>query len=225
MFSVFGVSGQLFRGSLEQLRQVGGVAQAQRSRSVAAIGREGDEPHSGGLFAGNASAASPNDDGKRTALAAYAQAQQPHLPRHPLRDVQSIMSRTIVVIPEQATVEQAWRTLAQYGVGQAPVVNARGVLVGLLLRAELLRADQLPGPDAHALAWRALLGQPVTALMVTPVPSVEPQVEVRHVARVLLDSGLPGLPVVDTQGQVHGFVSRSDILRAVVADPPLDLWG
>jgi hypothetical protein len=32
------------------------------------------------------------------------------------------------------------------------------------------------------------------------------------------------LPVADDEGRVTGFVSRSDILRAVVADPPLDLW-
>jgi CBS domain-containing protein len=42
---------------------------------------------------------------------------------------------------------------------------------------------------------------------------------------VLLESGLPGLPVVDEQGRVIGFISRSDILRAVVTEPPLDLWG
>jgi len=45
------------------------------------------------------------------------------------------------------------------------------------------------------------------------------------VARVLLNTGLPGLPVVDDHGQVTGFISRTDILRAVVTDPPLDLWG
>jgi CBS domain-containing protein len=41
---------------------------------------------------------------------------------------------------------------------------------------------------------------------------------------VLLDTGLPGLPVVDDDGHVVGFISRTDILHAVVADPPLDLW-
>jgi CBS domain containing-hemolysin-like protein len=30
--------------------------------------------------------------------------------------------------------------------------------------------------------------------------------------------------VVDEPGVVIAFVSRTDILRAVVADPPLDLW-
>jgi CBS domain-containing protein len=225
MFSVFGVSGQLFRGSLDQLRQVGGVAASQRSRRVAAVGREGDDANSAGSFGSDADPHGSPDKGARSVLAAYAQTQQPHVLRHPLRAVQDIMSRTVIVISDAAKVDEAWRTLARHRVGQAPVVNAHGVLVGLLLRADLLQVQQLPGPDAHALAWRALLMQPVTALMETPVPSVEPQAEVRHVARVLLDSGLPGLPVVDDTGLVQGFVSRTDILRSVVAEPPLDLWG
>jgi len=67
--------------------------------------------------------------------------------------------------------------------------------------------------------------QNVKEIMVTPVPSVAPDSDIRRVAQVLLDTGLPGLPVVDEAGGVAGFISRSDILRAVVTDPPLDLWG
>jgi CBS domain-containing protein len=60
--------------------------------------------------------------------------------------------------------------------------------------------------------------------MWSPVASVALGTDIRRVARVLLDTGLPGLPVVDAEGLVIGFVSRSDILQAVDADPPLDLW-
>ena len=88
-----------------------------------------------------------------------------------------------------------------------------------------MKADRLPSPDSHALVWRALMQQNVQDIMWTPVPSVAPESDIRRVARVLLDSGLPGLPVVDDSGRVTGFISRSDILRAVVTDPPLDLWG
>jgi len=31
--------------------------------------------------------------------------------------------------------------------------------------------------------------------------------------------------VVDGAGRVEGFVTRTDILKAVVHDPPLDLWA
>ena len=61
--------------------------------------------------------------------------------------------------------------------------------------------------------------------MWSPVPGVSPEAGIRRVAQVLLDTGLPGLAVVDEHGFVIGFVSRSDIIRAVISDPPLDLWG
>ena len=82
----------------------------------------------------------------------------------------------------------------------------------------------MPGPNSHSEAWAEMLAQSVVDVMWTPVPSVSIDADIRRVARVLLDSGLPGLPVADDEGRVIGFVSRSDILRAVVTDPPLDLW-
>jgi CBS-domain-containing membrane protein len=135
------------------------------------------------------------------------------------------MSTRAITLPEDATVAQAWDLLAAQQLGQAPVVDASGVLVGMLSRAELMRPDRLPGSGAHALVWQALLRQSVADLMWTPVPSVAPETDIRRLARVLLDTGLPGLPVVDEQGRVTAFVSRTDVLRAVVADPPLDLWS
>jgi CBS domain-containing protein len=227
MFSVYGVGGQLFQGSLEQLRQIGGVSAVARTNPIQPIGYDGDDAHSAapGLFRVPHPPAHASDEAHRSALAAYAQTQHVLLPRHPLSRVDALMSHTVITIEVTATVLQAWEILARQGVGQAPVVNEAGVLVGLLSRADLLHPDRLPRPDSHALVWRALLAQSVQDIMTTPVPSVAPDTDIRRVARVLLDTGLPGLPVVDALGQVSGFVSRSDILRAVVTDPPLDLWG
>ena len=67
--------------------------------------------------------------------------------------------------------------------------------------------------------------QPLAEVMISPVPAVLPETDIRRVARVLLDTQLPGLPVVDADEKLLGFVSRSDILKAVVHDPPLDLWS
>jgi CBS domain-containing protein len=135
------------------------------------------------------------------------------------------MSRGATTVGQDLTVLQAWQMLGRAGLGQAPVTNALGELVGLLTRAELLNLDRLPQPDAPSLVWRALLMQPVSSVMLSPVPAVSEDIDLRRVARVLLDTRLPGLPVVAEEGQVIGFISRSDILRAVVHDPPLDLWS
>jgi CBS domain-containing protein len=222
MFSVYGKVGRIFRGSMEELRKVGPASGLAAARSVKAIGRDAQDqignPASDWVPPPHA------DVAHRTALAAYAQTTKNDAQRQPLTRVDAIMSREVRTIPDTFSVEQAWHELAQQGIGQAPVVGADGVLVGLLSRGDLMRADRLPQPDSHPLVWRALLAQNVVDLMWTPVPSVAVDTDIRRVARVLLDTGLPGLPVVDDDGQVIGFVSRSDILRAVVADPPLDLW-
>ena len=232
MFSVYGRAGRLFRGSMEELRRIGPLAAVTRTARIAGVGREeldlslpvlgtGQRGHAGST--GTPAAAS--DVLHRDAMAAYAQAASTQPPRHPLTRVSDIMSPGATTLNETASVAQAWDLLSEQHLGQAPVVDANGVLVGLLTRADLMRPERLPGAKAHSLVWQALLMQSVTELMWTPVPSVAPDTDIRRLARVLLDTGLPGLPVVDEQGRVTAFVSRTDILRAVVADPPLDLWS
>lgn len=228
MFSVYGKAGRTFRGTLEELRQVGPITRATRSAVVAPVGADPQDQnpsHFADLLPHPATPVPvPVDVAHRTALAAYAQTRNPGLPRQPLTRVDAVMNSPVVTIPDTSTVEQAWQVLSRSNLGQAPVVDAKGVLTGLFTRADLLRPERLPGPDDHAEAWAAMLAQSVVDVMWTPVPSVSVDADIRRVARVLLDSGLPGLPVADDEGRVTGFVSRSDILRAVVADPPLDLW-
>ena len=224
MFSVYGKAGRTFRGSLEELRQVGPITRTARTPVLAPIGMDPQDQNPSG-FADLAPATPPPVDvAHRTALAAYEQTRNPGLPRHPLTRVDAVMSSAVVTIADTSTVEQAWQVLAQNHLGQAPVVDASGVLTGLITRADLMAHEHLPGPDSQAQAWAEMLAQNVVDVMWTPVPSVSADADIRRVARVLLDSGLPGLPVADDEGRVIGFVSRSDILRAVVADPPLDLW-
>ncbi len=219
MFSIYGESGRLFKGAMEDLWRIDALRSVTRTRRLeaqrqspavsAVTGHEAPPPHS---LAG-------------AALSAYAQASGGQPARHPLTRVADVMSRGATTVTQDLTVLQAWQLLGSAGQGQAPVINPRGELVGLLTRAELLNLERLPQPDAPSLVWRALLMQPVSAVMLSPVPAVSEDIDLRRVARVLLDTRLPGLPVVAEEGLVTGFISRSDILRAVVHDPPLDLWS
>lgn len=260
MFSIYGESGRIFRGAMEDLWRVDalrGVMRARRTpghaldprdpaavasrRATARLVRAGEAPD---MEADTDEVvatieAPPRSLAAGAALSAYAQASGQGRERQPLRRVADVMTRQPMTVDADTSVFEAWRLLGERGVGQAPVLAGRasgapGRLAGLISRAELLDLRRLPRPDAPADAWRELLMRPVSAVMFSPVPAVSPDADLRRVARVLLDTHLPGLPVLDTvdssvegqdDGVLVGFISRSDILQAVVHDPPLDLWG
>lgn len=219
MFSIYGESGRIFKGAMEDLWRIEALRAVTRTRRLEA------QHQTVPVSPVATRDASPPSVLAGAALTAYAQASGGPPARHPLTRVADVMSRGVTTVTQDLTVLQAWQMLGSAGLGQAPVINALGELVGLLTRAELLNLDRLPPPDTPSLVWRALLMQPVSTVMLSPVPAVSEDIDLRRVARVLLDTRLPGLPVVAEQGQVIGFISRSDILRAVVHDPPLDLWS
>ncbi|SFD47597.1 CBS domain-containing protein [Paracidovorax konjaci] len=223
MFFVFGPLGQMYRGGPEQLSQVSPVRRVQRPQALRTRGPDVPEPE----VAPQPPAPAPPHVNllAQVAVSAYAQTEQgPQQARQPLMHVRDVMTSGSLSVPPDVRVNDAWQTLAQYHVAQAPVVDAQGHVVGLLLRADMAPLDLLPEPGSVKAAID-LARRPVSEVMVSPVPTVAPDTELRRVAGVLLDTGLPGLPVTDEYGTLAGFISRTDILRAVAADPPLDLWS
>ena len=90
MFSVYGKAGRMFRGSMEELRQVGPISRASRSHVVAPVGLDPQDQNPARLS--ELVAPVPRDVAHRTALAAYEQTRKPGLPRHPLTRVDAVMS-------------------------------------------------------------------------------------------------------------------------------------
>lgn len=231
MFFVFGPSGQMYRGGPENLAQISSVRRVQRPQALRtrALDQPGEPvpvfpapPHTA-----TAEATTPAVVNLRLqdAVSAYAQTEQgPQHARQPLTRVSDVMTRGALSVQPDARVNDAWQTLAEHKVAQAPVVDVLGRVIGLLVRADMAPLDLLPEPGAVKQAID-LARRPVADVMVSPVPTVSPDTELRRVAAVLLDTGLPGLPVTDEAGVLSGFISRTDILRAVAADPPLDLWS
>lgn len=232
MFFVFGPNGQMFRGPAERLDQVARVRRVQRPQALRTRTSDSTADNAAPPFpailaelAGQPASAQEAPPRSRDAVDAYLSTEKgPSQPRQPLRTVADVMSHEAVTVAPQAGVNDAWRVLAEQRVAQAPVLDEAGRVVGLLLRADMAPLDLLPEPgaikDAIALARR-----PVAEVMISPIPTVAASTDLRRVAGVLLETGLPGLPVTDEQGVLAGFISRTDILRAVASDPPLDLWS
>jgi CBS domain-containing protein len=232
MFFVFGPNGQMFRGPAERIGQVAPVRRVQRPQALRtrAADSTADEtvPPFPAILAELTGHAAPTHEAaprSRGAVDAYLSTEKgPSQPRQPLQTVADVMSHEAVTVAPDAGVNDAWRVLAEHGVAQAPVLDEGGHVVGLLLRADMAPLDLLPEPGAIQQAI-ALARRPVREVMISPIPTVAASTDLRRVAGVLLDTGLPGLPVTDDQGLLAGFISRTDILRAVACDPPLDLWS
>ncbi|MEO8544926.1 MAG: CBS domain-containing protein [Burkholderiaceae bacterium] len=223
MFSVYGSTGRVFRGTLDQMRQIDKAHAPDRMRVLEPVARDGHDSAAREAVEYGSAGATPL---QRSAIAAYATTQQAP-DHHGWYDmaVAEVMSRKVLSLPADTSIYQAWQHMQRHGRGQAPVVNADGILVGMVTRADLVRFEQLPGPGADPTEWNTWRAQLVESLMLTPVPSVAAQTLLRHAASALLDSALPGLPVVDDDGRLTGFVSRSDVLRAALKDAGLDVWG
>ncbi|MEK8049087.1 CBS domain-containing protein [Ideonella sp. DXS22W] len=227
MFSIYGTTGRVFSGSLEQLRRVPGVGQGLRvapvdDREITFVGALDDAGRAverQGERAGQGAAqAQAAVQARREAMAAYAPGSD--VARHRITTVAELMSHDVLLLPADAPLRQAWQMLSARGVAQAPVRDADGRLVGL---ARL--ADLAPPPFVDPSRLAAFWAQPVSARMRTPVPAVDAETDVRRLAQVLAATGLPGLPVVDDGGQIQGYIGRGDLMRALAADPPLDLWA
>lgn len=220
MFYVFGIHGPMYQGGANRLSHITAVRGVQRPSGLrsGASGIEGQE----------AQVRNPKPSltaRAQGAVAAYLGTEQgPKEERHQIYTVSDVMTRGAVTITPNISVEQAWRVLADKKIAQAPVLDGQGRVVGLLLRADMAPLALLPEPSAVREAMD-LAKRPVIDVMISPVPAVSAETDLRQVTHVLLETGLPGLPVTDDQGHLSGFISRTDILRAVVSEPPLDLWS
>lgn len=217
MFYVFNTNGPMFEGSHERLSQIAavrGVARPAALRSNTADIRQRNPQ--GQAATGNATDGAPQ---RQTAQLRSAYGQDAPKERRRLELVADVMTRGALTVPPEMSVAAAWDILSQHQVAQVPVVNAGDRVVGLLLRADMAPPSLARSPSPTMAQRR------VAEVMVTPVPAVSQDTALRRLAYVLMDTGLPGLPVTDAQGVLSGFVSRTDILRAVAADPPLDMWG
>ncbi|WP_431050192.1 CBS domain-containing protein [Roseateles sp. L2-2] len=232
MFSVYGTSGKILTGGLEQVRDLAPVQAVARTRAVAPIARQGDLTPSTVVLAGVGQGAGGGVGGgpgfgpsaymAHEALAAYAG----DTTRVPLTQVHQLMSRKLISVMSGSSLRQAMRTMSRVGVAQAPVLGEQGEVRGLVSRGDLTRglAEDLE-EMAEIMVIARRLAAPVDDVMWTPVPVAQSDTPLREAAQLMLDLGLPGLPVGDDNGRLIGFLSRSDLLRGMTHEPPLDLWS
>jgi CBS domain-containing protein len=142
--------------------------------------------------------------------------------------VSDVMTRKVLSVSPDETVEHAVNLMLRYGISGLFVVDAKGTLVGVVTEGDLLRRDEL-GTERHRPWWLRVLvspgkqaldftrthGRKVSDIMTpevicvaidTPLETVVETMEKQRIKRV----------AVTEKGHMVGVVARSDLLRALL---------
>lgn len=144
-----------------------------------------------------------------------------------------IMSTDVVCINAKESVFDAAGLLLGAGVSAVPVVNDKGIVVGVISEADLLRRVEI-GTTAKK-SWLARLvdsegaaahdfvtahGRRIADVMTREVVTAGEDEPLRGLVDLLERHKIKRIPIVGNDGVLAGVVSRSDLLRAVLSREP-----
>jgi CBS domain-containing protein len=120
--------------------------------------------------------------------------------------VREHMNSAPSTITADVDVHAALRSLQERAFRRLPVTDATGRILGVVTERDLL------------LAVSHYLNVPieVEAIMTRPVVTTTPDTPLAEAAMLMVSNKIGGLPVVDSDQQVVGIITESDIFRAFV---------
>jgi CBS domain-containing protein len=142
--------------------------------------------------------------------------------------VDEMMTRLVVTLRPEDTIEHAARMLVRNGISGAPVVQ-EGKLAGLVSEGDLAPPARSRSPSVAIEPLTVLVqGRPrrrahkvsVGDVMSRDVVSISMDASVWEAASLIDRHGFRRLPVIDGEGHVMGILTRSDLVRAMAPTDP-----
>lgn len=125
------------------------------------------------------------------------------------KEILRIKGAALYTCPPEETLEEAIGTMAELDIGSL-VVMERGRLAGMLTFREVLKA-------LHEKGLAAAATLKVSEIMVRDPKFVGPDMEIDDLRRVMLDTHVRYMPVMDGNTLV-GVLSFHDVARAVLEE-------
>src|SRR4051812_20044465 len=120
--------------------------------------------------------------------------------------VRDVMTEALVLLRAETKVDDAWHTLHDAGITGAPVLNARGALLGIISIADLA--------DPRRRGKATTVGDAMTRV----VYAVRAEDPALAAVQLMLREKIHRVVVVDEQGALVGVAVPMDVLRALVRE-------
>ena len=145
------------------------------------------------------------------------------------RTVADVMTPNPISVTPDTVLKDAIQLMADNHIGGLPVINADSDLVGILSESDLMwqttgvdvpayimlldSVIYLKNPAQYNQELHKALGQSVKDVMTDRVVTIAPDKSLRDAAHLMHDKKVRRLPVVDSQKQVVGILTRGDNVR------------
>ncbi|MEM9924452.1 MAG: CBS domain-containing protein [Cyanobacteria bacterium P01_D01_bin.50] len=150
-----------------------------------------------------------------------------------LKIVAEVMSRDLITVKRQTPLSEAIKILAEKRISGLPVVDDAGNLIGIISETDLMWQQAGVTPPAYFMIFDSViylqnplnfqrdlqkaLGQTVGEVMSKKPITISPDKALPEAARLMRDSKIHRLPVLDDSGQIVGILTLSDIIREMAA--------
>lgn len=138
-----------------------------------------------------------------------------------------LMTKNVVTVTEDATVQEAAALMIRHGVSALPVLDRNGKLVGIVSEGDLMRRAEL-GTERERSWWLELLtsdstlatdyakahGRKVSEVMSHKPITAAPGTPINEIALLLEKHAIKRVPILD-QGRLVGIVARANLLQAL----------
>lgn len=150
--------------------------------------------------------------------------------------VRQVMETSIMTVKLGTPVALIVDLLLEAPFRALPVVDDQRRLQGIMSTGDLINAGVLPmrrGLVRTALELDTLTAEAIEApleqarqsartaqeIMNRQVRAIGPDQSIREAAQIMLETGLRGLPVIETDGTLVGMLTRADLLQTIVTSP------
>ncbi len=131
--------------------------------------------------------------------------------------VRNFMTKKVITVEAEASMQQAIDMIKKYRINMMPVVDY-GRLVGVISDSDLKQASASSATDLAVHELKYLLDKiKVREIMTPKVISVPPDFTIEEAAEVLLQHDISGAPVIDQRGNLVGIITRDDLFKALIS--------
>lgn len=133
---------------------------------------------------------------------------------------EQIMSSPVITLTANATFASAWQLYQERRFRHFPVMGNNGKLAGIVSERDMLieaaSREMREKPERER--------ERITRIMNGHVLTASAKTNIREICRVMIDQHIGAIPITSDKGELKGIVTRSDILRALINNVPLELW-